>query len=54
MIQKALAQYGIDPKQSWLIGDSQRDMKAGNAAGLRTIQVESNGNLEEVLDKIKL
>ena len=47
MIQKAMAQFGIDPKQSWMIGDSQRDMEAGRAAGLKTILVESNGNLED-------
>ncbi len=42
MIQKAMARYGIDPQLSWMIGDSQRDMEAGRAAGLKTILVESN------------
>ena len=45
MIQKAMARFGIDPQQSWMIGDSERDMEAGKAAGLNTILVESNGNL---------
>lgn len=53
MIQKAMARYGINARQSWMIGDSQRDVEAGKAAGLRTILVESNSKLEEILDKIR-
>ena len=52
MIQKAMARYGIDPQQSWMIGDSQRDIEAGEAAGLKTIMVESNGDLVRVLGQI--
>ncbi|TFH25895.1 MAG: HAD family hydrolase [Bacteroidia bacterium] len=52
MIQKALARFDIDPAESWMIGDSKRDMEAGKAARLRTLLVESNGNLKKVLDKI--
>jgi len=50
MIEKALARFGIDPSMSWMIGDSPRDMEAGRAAGLRTILVESNGDLRKVLE----
>jgi D-glycero-D-manno-heptose 1,7-bisphosphate phosphatase len=53
LIQKAMARYGIDAQQSWMIGDSRRDVEAGAAAGLRTILVKSNRNLEEILDKIQ-
>jgi D-glycero-D-manno-heptose 1,7-bisphosphate phosphatase len=52
MIQKALARFDIDPAESWMIGDSKQDMEAGKAARLRTLMVESNGNLKKVLDKI--
>lgn len=52
MILKAMSRYGIDPQQSWMIGDSQRDVEAGKAAGLKTILVESNRNLGEILDKM--
>ncbi len=52
MIQKALARFDIDPEQSWMVGDSERDMEAGKAAGVRTLLVESNGNLKKVLDLI--
>jgi D-glycero-D-manno-heptose 1,7-bisphosphate phosphatase len=52
MIQKALARFDIDPVQSWMVGDSERDVEAGKAAGVKTLLVESNGNLREVLDTI--
>ena len=52
MIQKALARFEIDPAQSWMVGDSERDVEAGEAAGLRTLLVESNGDLRKVLGKI--
>jgi D-glycero-D-manno-heptose 1,7-bisphosphate phosphatase len=52
MIQKALARFDIDPSESWMVGDSVRDVEAGKAAGLRSLRVESNGDLRKILDKI--
>ena len=52
MIQKALARFELDPAQSWMVGDSERDVEAGRAAGVRTLLVESNGDLREVLGLI--
>lgn len=52
LIQKAMARFGIDPASSWMIGDSERDVEAGKAAGLRTIQIRPNGDLRKVLDEI--
>lgn len=52
MIQKAMARYGIDPASSWMIGDAERDVQAGKAAGIRTIQIRPNGDLRKVLDEI--
>lgn len=52
MIQKALARFDIDPASSFMIGDAERDVKAGKAAGLQAIQVKPNGDLREVLEKI--
>ena len=49
MIQKAMARYDIDPAQSYMIGDSKRDIEAGKAAGLRTILIEPNSDLRQVL-----
>jgi D-glycero-D-manno-heptose 1,7-bisphosphate phosphatase len=39
MIEKAIAKYQIDPDQSWMIGDAERDIKAGQKAGIRTIHL---------------
>ena len=52
MIQKAMARFGIDPASSWMIGDAERDVEAGKAAGLKTIRIKANGDLREVLDEI--
>jgi D-glycero-D-manno-heptose 1,7-bisphosphate phosphatase len=52
MLQKAMARYRIDPGLSWFIGDSRRDMEAGKAAGLHTLLVAPNGNLEEAVKRI--
>ena len=52
MIEKAIARYGIDPRQSWFVGDSERDQEAGVASGLNSILIESNSDLRQVLDRI--
>jgi D-glycero-D-manno-heptose 1,7-bisphosphate phosphatase len=52
LLEKAMARYGIDPASSWMVGDLQRDVDAGRAAGLRTILVEPNSDLRLVVDRI--
>jgi len=52
MIQKALARFQIDAAQSWMVGDADRDVEAGRAAGLKTLRVKSNGDLREILKEI--
>jgi D-glycero-D-manno-heptose 1,7-bisphosphate phosphatase len=39
MLEKAIARYSIDPKQSWLVGDAERDIDSGLKMGLRTIRI---------------
>ena len=39
LLEKAIAKYDIDPDQSWMIGDRDRDMEAGQKAGLKTIHI---------------
>ena len=39
LIEKAIAKYGIDAAQSWMIGDRARDMEAGKKVGLNTIHI---------------
>lgn len=41
MILKAIADYGINPEQSLMVGDSDTDIEAAVAAGVRGIKVES-------------
>lgn len=39
MFEKAIARFGIDPAQSWMVGDKARDIQPAQKLGLRTIQV---------------
>ena len=49
LLLQAAKAYNIDLSESWMIGDSQRDMEAGQAAGCKTAQVsECFGLLETV------
>ena len=39
MLVKAAHDYNIDLKQSWMIGDGENDIKAGKAAGCKTVLI---------------
>jgi mannose-1-phosphate guanylyltransferase/phosphomannomutase len=43
MILQAITDLSIDPKQSWMVGDSKADIIAGQKAGLKTIFITSGG-----------
>lgn len=45
MIEQAIREFDIDRSHSFMIGDSSGDVKAGEAAGLRAIQIIKNSNL---------
>ncbi|MBI1316944.1 HAD-IIIA family hydrolase [bacterium] len=47
MSLKAAERYHIDLKQSWMVGDSERDVLAGRAAGCRTIGVRTGHGLKK-------
>jgi D-glycero-D-manno-heptose 1,7-bisphosphate phosphatase len=49
LFEKAMAKYHIDPKLSYMIGDSERDVIASEKAGIQGIRVPSNQNLYEEL-----
>lgn len=60
MLYQAAKDYNIDLRQSWMIGDSNRDIEAGEAAGCRCILITENGAgehgdvlraVEAILDK---
>ena len=39
MFEKAIAKFGIDAKDSWMIGDRGRDLIPARSLGIRTIQI---------------
>ncbi|TAE70939.1 MAG: HAD-IIIA family hydrolase [Bacteroidetes bacterium] len=39
LLEKAIAKYKIDVKNSWIVGDSNRDIEAGKKVGIKTIQI---------------
>lgn len=44
MLLKAAKDFNIELNQSWMIGDGERDIKAGNAAGCKTLLIVSEGS----------
>lgn len=48
LLEKALARFEVNPLESWFIGDADRDIEAGNKAGVKTVKIEVNGSLLEV------
>ena len=50
MIEKLMAKYRVDPAQSFFIGDSDSDMQAALAAGVRGIQISANQSMKPFLD----
>lgn len=45
LLLKAAKDYNIDLSNSWMIGDDDNDIKAGIAAGCKTLKVDSEHNL---------
>lgn len=54
MILQAAKDYDIDLTNSWLIGDSLRDIEAGKSAGCRTILIGSEHirDIQQAVDNI--
>ncbi len=52
MLLQAAKDYNIEMSQSYMVGDSENDMKAGKAAGCKTVLVE-NGLGDFSLDTVK-
>lgn len=49
LLEKAIARFDIDTKNSVFIGDKPRDIKAGESAGVKGILVKANSNFQEIL-----
>jgi histidinol-phosphate phosphatase family protein len=45
MLLQAIEDYNIDASSSWMIGDTARDIQAGQAAGCKTIWLTSSGRV---------
>tara|TARA_B100000768_G_scaffold115405_1_gene106813 strand:+ start:1264 stop:1782 length:519 start_codon:yes stop_codon:yes gene_type:complete len=52
MIEKACAKHRISPSESWMIGDKQRDIDAGEAAGVAGVLIPVNGDLIDFVPKL--
>ena len=51
-IEKALARFNIDTKQSFLIGDGIRDIEAGKKAGLSCYKIDKNESILSICKEI--
>jgi D-glycero-D-manno-heptose 1,7-bisphosphate phosphatase len=55
LIERAAAKYEIDLKESFLIGDSDRDIEAGERAGLKaSIKINANESALNAINNILL
>ncbi len=52
LVEKALARFQIDASKSYFVGDKERDILAGQKAGVTGILVEENRPLGEIIQKI--
>ena len=52
MILNAAKKHNIDLNQSWMIGDSERDIEAGKRAGCKTVMISTNEGLNKVIKKL--
>jgi len=52
LLLQGIEKYNIDPAKSYFIGDRERDVEAGIAAGVKGILIHSNQPISEVLDQI--
>lgn len=53
LLLRAIEKYNIDPSKSYFIGDRERDVEAGTAAGVKGILINSDQPIREVLDLIE-
>jgi len=49
---QAINEFDIDKDKSYMIGDSPRDKKASEAAGIKGIKIDANENISKYCDQI--
>ena len=47
MLLEAIEEFKIDPSSSWMVGDTARDIQAGQAVGCHTIWLTSSGRVTD-------
>ena len=52
LFKKAIAELKIDPNSSWLVGDRDSDIQAGQSVGCKTIKIAENSRLNEAIQRI--
>lgn len=52
LIERAVYKYNISPENSYMIGDKERDIFAGEAVGVQGIQIPVNSPLATIEQKI--
>ena len=52
LLMKAIADLSVEPKFSWLIGDSDADEVAARKAGINSVRIRTNGNLMDAVKSI--
>jgi D-glycero-D-manno-heptose 1,7-bisphosphate phosphatase len=52
LLLQGIEKYNLDPQKSYFIGDRERDVIAGTAAGVKGILINSDQPISEVLDLI--
>ena len=54
LIEQAIAKYNIDPKASFMIGDSDIDIKAAEKMKIKGLLIPTNGNMMNIIESGKI
>ena len=49
MLEKIISRYAVSIEDSFMIGDSERDIQAANKVGLKAFKIDSNSNLDHLI-----
>jgi D-glycero-D-manno-heptose 1,7-bisphosphate phosphatase len=52
MLEKAIARFDVDKEKAVFIGDSERDIRAAENAGIKGVKVNPNTNIMPVIESI--
>jgi len=52
LLERAVAEWNIDLRSSYVVGDGENDMALGRAAGCRTVQVTAGRDFSRAVDEI--